>query len=146
MALFLTDGNAIGAGGPAVPNCMVDPVQRPGSTQNTPRSMGSLSAGMMRSAPMTRSCLPPVTISPASKTSGRLELFTSTSWLTWAPVSGAGVGLPRTRPRTLPDSVTTTSPDFNPSSSVRNSRVSCEVAATTGNTVRLPCRIAGNTL
>ena len=26
---------------------------------------------------MTRSCLPPVTISPASDSSGRLELFTS---------------------------------------------------------------------
>src|SRR5258708_380765 len=47
-------------------------------SQNTSRSIGSLSAGTIRSLPITRSCLPPVTISPASRTSGRFELLTST--------------------------------------------------------------------
>src|SRR5712672_3225222 len=67
-------------------------VQRPGSTQNTLRSTGSLSAGTMRSLPITRSCLPPVTISPASNSNGRLELLTSTNWLTSASRTGCGIG------------------------------------------------------
>jgi hypothetical protein len=45
-------------------------VQRPGSMQKTERSIGSPPAGTMRSLAMTRSCLPPVTISPAKEHEG----------------------------------------------------------------------------
>src|ERR1043165_660265 len=48
--------------------------------------------------------------------------------------------------RIAPDSVTITSPDRKPSSSVRNSCVLCDVFATTGNTVRFPCLIGERTL
>src|SRR5512133_2607888 len=48
--------------------------------------------------------------------------------------------------RIAPASVTITSPDGKPSSSVRNSCVLCDVFATTGNTVRFPCRIGERTL
>jgi len=34
---------------------------------------------------MMRSCLPPVTISPASNSSGRFELLTNTKVFTWSP-------------------------------------------------------------
>ena len=82
------------------PKCSLVATQRPGSTQNTLRSTGSLSAGTMRSLPITRSCLPPVTISPASNSSGRLELFTSTSRFTCAP-SFRIAGIPCRRNQTL---------------------------------------------
>src|SRR4051812_1122378 len=80
-------------------NCADVSVQRPGSTQKTPRSTGSLSAGMTRSFAITRSCLPPVTISPASRMSGRLELFTRTRLFTWAPeLAGTTPRGPATHP------------------------------------------------
>ena len=123
------------------------PVHRPGSTQNTLRSIGSLSGGTIRSLPITLSCLPPVTISPASRSRGRCELLINTSWFTCAPPGEIGIGWRRRIiGRAIPDSVTTTSPERSPSSSVRNPCVSCDFAATTGNTVRLPCLIAGRTL
>ena len=50
--------------------------------------MGSLLGGTMRSLPTTRSCLPPVTISPASRIRGRSELFTRTRRFTSAPSPG----------------------------------------------------------
>src|SRR5438128_786635 len=152
MALLRTEGAAISApdtppGTPgAIPNLSLVPTHRPGSTQNTLKSMGSLSAGTMRSLPITRSCLPPVTISPANNNRGRLELFTSTNWFTWAFSTGIGREWRRIIERILPDSVTTTSPDRRPSSRVRNSLVSNDLAATMGNTVRLPCRIGARTL
>ena len=78
----------------------------------------------MRSLAITRSCLPPVTISPASSSSGWLELLTSTSVFTWSPGRSDKMAGPlsrrRTRPRTLPASVTSTAPFFSPSSRVRN--------------------------
>ena len=46
--------------------CSDEATQRPGSTQKTDRSIGSDFGGTMRSTPITRSCLPPVTTSPAS--------------------------------------------------------------------------------
>lgn len=46
---------------------------------------GNLSAGTRRSLPMTRSCFPPVTISPAKRINGRFELLTRTRRLTSAP-------------------------------------------------------------
>jgi len=51
------------------------PTQRPGSTQKTLRSTASGPDGTIRSAPMTRSCFPPVTISPASRSNGRPDLL-----------------------------------------------------------------------
>ncbi len=70
------------------PNCDLVTTQRSGSTQNTERSMGSLLGGTMRSLATTRSCLPPVTISPASRMRGRSELFSKTRRLTSAPSRG----------------------------------------------------------
>jgi hypothetical protein len=67
------------------PNFAELSVQRPCSMQNTDRSIGSAPTGTIRSLAITRSCLPPVTISPASNSSGRFELFTSTSVFTWSP-------------------------------------------------------------
>ena len=137
MALARTDGWAISVPGsgafpeigppyvaPEVPKCSLLATQRPGSTQNTLRSTGSLSAGTMRSFPITRSCLPPVTISPARSSNGRFELLISTNRFTSAfSRRTAGVRPLRISPRTFPYSVTTTSPDRKPSSSVRNSPV-----------------------
>src|ERR1700678_3397285 len=106
---------------PDAPKLVLLATQRPGSTQKTFKSTGSLSAGTMRSLPITRSCLPPATISPASSNKGRFELLIKTSRLTSAPSCCTGGPLcPRTSPRTFPYSVTTTSPERNPSSSVRN--------------------------
>src|SRR5262249_61762107 len=45
-----------------------------------------------------------------------------------------------------PASLTTPSPDRKPSSKVKNCCVLCEELATTGKTVRFPCRIGANTL
>ena len=128
--------------------------QRPGSTQKTLRSMGSLLGGTMRSLPTTRSCLPPVTISPASRISGRSELLTSIRRLTCAPsphgIIGRSPSGTRRRRRIkgamLPASVTTTSPERRPSSSVRKLRVSWDrpAAATTGKIVRLAWVMGGS--
>ena len=60
------------------PNFSELSVHRPGSMQKTDRSTGSPPAGTILSFAMTRSCLPPVTISPANSNKGRFELFTST--------------------------------------------------------------------
>ena len=59
IALARTFGAAIGATIAApfacpTPNLSLLPTQRPGSTQKTPRSIGSLSAGIIRSLPITR--------------------------------------------------------------------------------------------
>ena len=82
MALPRTEGAAMAALGIPAVNFSLVPTHRPGSTQNTSRSMGSLSGGTMRSFAITRSCLPPVTISPANNNRARFELLISTSRLT----------------------------------------------------------------
>ena len=92
LLLILLDHGALADGGlnhesvgralAAAPKVAELSVQRPGSIQKTPRSMGSAPAGTMRSLAMTRSCLPPVTISPARRRSGLEELLTRTSVLT----------------------------------------------------------------
>src|ERR1700730_15690000 len=73
----------------AAANCAL-PVQRPCSTQKTSRGSGGAPAGTMRSLPMTRSCLPPLTSSPPRSNSGRLLRLINTRWLTEAPVLGCG--------------------------------------------------------
>src|SRR5258708_6735561 len=73
----------------AAANCEL-PVQRPCSTQKTSRGSGGAPTGTMRSLPMTRSCLPPLTSSPARSSNGRLLRLIRTSWLTEAPRGGSG--------------------------------------------------------
>ena len=132
-----------------VPNLSELSVQRPCSMQNTERSIGSAPAGTILSFAMIRSCLPPVTISPASNNSGRFELFTSTSVFTWSPWYACETAPPRglTRPRTLPASVTSTSPLLRPSSSVRNWSAGSDFPSsrTTGKSVRSPLSIGFST-
>ena len=116
----------------SAPKWSDEATHRPGSTQNTDRSIGSDFGGTMRSTPITRSCLPPVTTSPASKSSGRSELLISTRRLTSAP-DCRGIRVPgRTKPCSEPASVTTTVPDRNPSSSVSNGAVAYSGAADDG--------------
>src|ERR1039458_8330942 len=73
------------------PKCSDEATQRPGSTQNTDRSMGSDLGGTMRSTPITRSCLPPVTTSPASRSRGWSELLIRTNRFTASPDCRGGV-------------------------------------------------------
>src|SRR4051794_6048439 len=144
MALLRTAGCAICA--PMLLNSFVEPVHRPGSTQKTLRSTGSLCGGTIRSLPMMRSCFPPVTISPASSNNGRSELFSSTSLFTSAlPLYGRCLGR-RIIIGSCPASVTTTSPERTPSSRVRYHDASRALAATIGNTVSLPWLIGARTL
>src|SRR6185437_2972376 len=146
IALLRTLGCAITDA--CVSNFVELATHRPGSTQKTERSTGSLSAGTMRSLAKTRSCFPPVTTSPASRISGRLELFTSTRRFTSAPRRYCGgKGLRRRfMPGTAPTSVTTTSPERMPSSRVMKPLVSCDLAETTGKMVRSPCEIGDKRL
>src|SRR6185312_305512 len=58
---------------------------RPGSTQKTARSTGSLSGATIRSFPTQSVLLASGYDSPASKINGNLELFTSTRRFTSAP-------------------------------------------------------------
>src|SRR5258708_21204644 len=138
ITLFRTLGWAITDA--CVSNLLELSIQRPCSTQNTERSTGSLSAGTILSLPTTRSCFPPVTTSPASRISGRLELLTSTNRFTSA-LFGCwyiGRGWRRIIPAIFPTSVTTISPERMPSSSVINPLVSWTFSATTGKIVRSP--------
>src|SRR5947209_16315767 len=84
----------------------------------------------MRSVPTTRSCLPPVTISPARRRRGWSPLLTRLRLLTWPPL----------------DSLTTTAPLRTASSRVTKRWVSWAVPPVTGKMVMLPCCTPGRTV
>src|ERR1035438_8259785 len=127
------------------PKCSDEATQRPGSTQNTDRSIGPDFGETIRSTPMTRSCLPPVTTSPASRSKGWSELLIRTRRFTSAP-DCRGMGEPgRTNPRSEPASVTTTEPARIPSSSVSRRPVSFSAPPTTGKILRFPLVTGGRT-
>src|SRR5271163_10074 len=120
----------------ASPNCELAPVHRPCSTQKTSSGSGSEPTGTILSFPIIRSCFPPLTSSPASKSNGRLLRLINTNWFTLAPLLywGTATGRPsRERAKaTAPCSLTITSPLDSPSSNVKNGEVSCLEELTTG--------------
>src|SRR5580704_7268399 len=123
----------------ASPNCELAPVHRPCSTQKTSSGSGSDPTGTILSFPIIRSCFPPLTNSPASKSNGRLLRLISTSWFTLAPLlyCGTATGRPardRAKPA-APCSLIITSPLESPSSNVKNGEVSCMEELTTGKIV-----------
>src|SRR5208282_6007491 len=82
----------------AAVNC--DPAdQRPCSTQNTFNGNGSAPTGTMRSLPITQSCLPPLTSSPADRINRCLRRLIGTSLFTDGALYLCTAG--RTTPRSL---------------------------------------------